>query len=281
MKIGVAEGTGTVGRHITDRIRQHGHEPVVLSWSTGVDLLTGDGLAAALDGVDGVIDVVNTAALSARASKRFFGTNTATLLTAEAAAGVRHHVALSIVNAARVAAGYYAGKALQEDRVERGPVPWTILRSTQFHEFAAQTLGRQSRGKLAPDRGGGGRGPARRAGSRRTARRRARPGRPRRGTPRRHGARLRPGHALPHPGHPDPAARRDGIGDARRRPVAVSGHRTRRRVLPAVARPRGPRPKSPVTFGTRSGNVDKSALDTACFIVCADGFVSQDGPVSQ
>lgn len=149
MKIGVAGGTGTVGRHVTARLRQLGHEPVVLSRSAGVDLLTANGLATLLDGVDGVIDVVNTPALSAKASRRFFGATTATLLAAEADADVRHHVALSIVNATRVAAGYYAGKALQEDRVKRGAVPWTILRATQFHEFAAQTLGRRPRGRLA------------------------------------------------------------------------------------------------------------------------------------
>ena len=149
MRIGVAGGTGTVGRHVTDLVRQHGHEPVVLCRSTGVDLLTGAGLSAALQGVDGVVDVANTSALSAKASKAFFGTSTATLLGAEADAGVRHHVTLSIVNAAKVAAGYYAGKSLQEERVTRGAVPWTILRATQFHEFAAQTLGQGSRGFVA------------------------------------------------------------------------------------------------------------------------------------
>lgn len=149
MKIGVAGGTGTVGRHVTALARQNGHEPVVIGRSTGVDLLTGAGLSAALEGVDAVIDVVNTSTLSARASKKFFGTTTAILLKAEADAGVRHHVALSIVNAATVSAGYYAGKSLQEERVKRAPVPWTLLRATQFHEFAAQTLGRASRGVVA------------------------------------------------------------------------------------------------------------------------------------
>lgn len=149
MRIAVAGGTGIVGRHLTDLATRAGLEPVVIARSTGIDLLTGAGLPAALDGVDAVIDVVNAPALSAKASRRFFGTTTATLLNAEADAGVRHHLALSIVNAATVSAGYYAGKALQEDRVMRGAVPWTLLRATQFHEFAAQTLGRGSRGAVA------------------------------------------------------------------------------------------------------------------------------------
>ena len=149
MRIAIAGGTGTVGRHVTELVGRHGHEPVVLARSTGFDLLTGAGLSEALDGVDRVIDVVNTSTLSARASTRFFGTTTANLLRAEADAGVRHHVSLSIVNASTVSAGYYAGKARQEETVKRGAVPWTVLRATQFHEFAAQTLGRASRGFLA------------------------------------------------------------------------------------------------------------------------------------
>jgi uncharacterized protein YbjT (DUF2867 family) len=149
VRIGVAGGTGTVGHHVTDLVRERGHDAVVLTRSTGLDLLTGTGLAAALDGVDGVVDVANTATLSAKASKRFFGGTTATLLNAEADAGVPHHVALSVVNSGRVAAGYYAGKALQEEKVAHGAVPWSILRSTQFHEFAAQTLARGSRGVIA------------------------------------------------------------------------------------------------------------------------------------
>ncbi|WP_104162737.1 SDR family oxidoreductase [Cryobacterium sp. N22] len=146
MKIAIAGGTGTVGRHITELLTGHGHEPVVIARSTGFDVLTGAGLSSALEGVDGLIDVLNTSTLSAKASTRFFGTTTAALLKAEAAAGVRHHVALSIVNAHAVSAGYYAGKDGQEEAVKRGAVPWTILRATQFHEFAAQTLGRSTRG---------------------------------------------------------------------------------------------------------------------------------------
>jgi len=149
VKIAVAGGTGTVGRHVTELVRRLGHENVVLARSTGFDLQTGAGLPAALAGVDAVIDVVSISTLSAAASSRFFGATTTNLLREGAAAGVRHHVSLSIVNASRVSAGYYAGKTVQEDTVAAGVVPWTILRATQFHEFAAQTLQRTARAGLA------------------------------------------------------------------------------------------------------------------------------------
>ena len=138
MKIAVAGGTGTVGRHVVDVVRERGDEPVVLARSTGVDLVTGAGLAGALDGVETVIDVASVQTLSDAASRDFFGAVTRTLLAAEVAAGVRHHVALSIVGVDDAPHGYYAGKVLQEQLVEAGPVPWTILRATQFHEFAGQ-----------------------------------------------------------------------------------------------------------------------------------------------
>jgi uncharacterized protein YbjT (DUF2867 family) len=149
VRIGIAGGTGTVGRHVTDLVRENGHEPVVLARSTGFDLTSAVGLADALDGIDGMIDVLSTPTLSAKKSRKFFGTTTAALLGAEVDAGVRHHVVLSIVNAGKVAAGYYAGKAAQEHSVMRGAVPWSILRVTQFHEFSAQTLARSSKGRLA------------------------------------------------------------------------------------------------------------------------------------
>jgi uncharacterized protein YbjT (DUF2867 family) len=142
VKIAVAGGTGTVGRYVTELVTRLGHDPVVLTRSSGVDLVAGTGLPAALEGVEVVIDVVNTATLSASASTRFFGATTANLLAEGKRAGVRHHLALSIVNAPRVAAGYYAGKVLQETRIRQGALPFTILRATQFHEFAAQALQR-------------------------------------------------------------------------------------------------------------------------------------------
>jgi uncharacterized protein YbjT (DUF2867 family) len=147
MRIAVAGGTGTVGRHVVDVVHETGHEPVVLTRSTGVDLVTGVGLADALAGVDVVIDVSSTLTMSAAASRAFFGSVTRNLLAAEAAAGVAHHVALSIVGSDAAPYGYYAGKVLQEQLIEDGPVPWTILRATQFHEFASQL---HSRMRLGP-----------------------------------------------------------------------------------------------------------------------------------
>ena len=139
-RLAVAGGTGLTGRLVTDAARAAGWEPVVLARSTGVDLMTGAGLEAALSGVDAVIDVINVATQRRRTAVEFFGTATTTLLRAEERAGVRHHVTLSIVGIDRVDTGYYAGKLRQEEVVARGEVPWTILRSTQFHEFAGMLL---------------------------------------------------------------------------------------------------------------------------------------------
>lgn len=136
MKIAVAGGIGTVGRHVVDVAGERGHEVVVLSRGHGVDLLTGVGLDAALEGGDVVIDTSNVQTVSAGKSVEFFTATTRGLLTGEEHAGIRHHVALSIVGVDRAAEGYYAGKLAQERAIEAGEVPWTILRATQFHEFA-------------------------------------------------------------------------------------------------------------------------------------------------
>lgn len=141
MKIAVAGGTGTVGRHVVDVVRERGHEAVVLSRSHGVDLVSGSGAAEALQGVAAVVDVTSTRTMSAKASTEFFTTVTRRLLASEQAAGVGHHLALSIVGVDRAPHGYYAGKVAQERLVEGGAVPWTILRATQFHEFASQIYG--------------------------------------------------------------------------------------------------------------------------------------------
>ena len=148
MKIAVAGGTGTVGAHIVDSLRTRGHEPVVLARSTGIDLLDGAGLAAALDGVEVVIDASGTSARSAAESIAFFSRTTTTLLAAETAAGIGHHVALSIVSMERSPNPYYAGKLAQEALIEQSPVPWTILRATQFHEFAKQMFATAKVGPL-------------------------------------------------------------------------------------------------------------------------------------
>lgn len=159
MKIAVAGGTGTVGAHVVRLAEEQGHEVVVLSRSNGIDLLdaaddasAGRTLATRLAGVDAVIDVTSTTTQSGAASRSFFGSVTRALLEAERTAAVGHHVALSIVGVDRAPVGYYAGKALQEQLVEQGIVPFTLLRATQFHEFARQMHERLSIGPvvLAP-----------------------------------------------------------------------------------------------------------------------------------
>jgi uncharacterized protein YbjT (DUF2867 family) len=144
MKIAIAGGTGAVGRHVVTAAQAAGHQPLVLSRSTGADLLTAVGLAERLDGVDAVIDVSGVAAASAKAAIRFFGTVTDNLIAAERAAGVPHHVALSIIGAVKANAGYYAGKAVQEQKVVNSGTGWSMLRASQFHEYVKQTVERET-----------------------------------------------------------------------------------------------------------------------------------------
>lgn len=138
MRIAVAGGTGTVGREVVARARARGHEVTVIARSSGVDLRTGGGLDAAMAGADAVVDVVSVGTLSAAESTEFFRAAGETLLAAAARAGVPHAVLLSIVGIDRNPHGYYAGKVAQEQVYTGGPVPWTIVRATQFHEFAGQ-----------------------------------------------------------------------------------------------------------------------------------------------
>jgi uncharacterized protein YbjT (DUF2867 family) len=142
MRIAVAGGTGAVGSLLTQTLAAAGHDVVVLARATGVDLLTGQGLEHSLDGVEAVVDVLSTAASTAAAATEFFTTTTRHLLDAGYAAGVRHHLLLSIVGIDQVPFGYYVGKVAQEHAVEDGKVPFTILRATQFHEFAQQMVQR-------------------------------------------------------------------------------------------------------------------------------------------
>jgi uncharacterized protein YbjT (DUF2867 family) len=138
VRIAVAGGTGLVGRVVVARLAAAGHEPVVLARSQGVDLVAGTGLD--LVGVGAVIDATNVVTRKRATSEAFFGAVTRNLLEAERAQGTGHHVALSIVGCDRVDLGYYYGKRTQEDLVQAGGVPFTILRTTQFHEFAGQLL---------------------------------------------------------------------------------------------------------------------------------------------
>ncbi|WP_431280254.1 SDR family oxidoreductase [Leifsonia poae] len=147
MRIAVAGGTGAVGRHVVEALREATHDPVVLSRSTGTDLLTGVGLVSSLRGAAAVIDVSGTNSTSTAESVRFFGTVTTNLLEAEREVGVPHHIALSVIGARRVNSNYYAGKTVQEEILESSPGGWSLLRTTQFHEFAVQLL---EHGKLGP-----------------------------------------------------------------------------------------------------------------------------------
>ena len=135
LTLAVAGGTGTVGSHVVRIAGERGHAVRILSRSTGADLRAGTGIDLA--GADAVIDTSGAFAVSAQRSVEWFEAVTRNLLAAEQAAGVGHHIALSIVGAARAPSGYYAGKAAQERAVAEGAVPWTVLRATQFFEFAS------------------------------------------------------------------------------------------------------------------------------------------------
>jgi len=138
MRIAVAGATGVIGRKLVEALERRGIESVPLSRSTGVDVERGTGVDDALAGVDAVIDVLSTPSQSVARATRFFRTTTERLLAAERRAGVGHHIALSIVGVDDHPMGYYAGKRAQEAAITAGGTPWTILRATQFHEFAEQ-----------------------------------------------------------------------------------------------------------------------------------------------
>ena len=137
MKIVVIGGSGLIGSKLVDKLRTGGHEPLAASPDSGVNVLTGEGLAEALAGAQVVVDVANAPAWDDAAVLDFFQTASRNLLAAETAAGVGHHVTLSVVGADRLAAesGYMRAKIAQEELVKAGPVPYTIVRATQFFEF--------------------------------------------------------------------------------------------------------------------------------------------------
>ena len=137
MKIVVIGGTGLIGSKLVEKLRQDGHEPLAAAPETGVDLITGEGLAEALDRAQVVVDVANAPAWDDAAVLDFFQTSSRNLLAAETAAGVGHHVTLSVVGADRLAvqSGYMRAKIAQEELVKAGPIPYTIVRATQFFEF--------------------------------------------------------------------------------------------------------------------------------------------------
>jgi len=143
MRIAIAGGTGRIGRLTSAVLESAGHQTVPFGRGAGVDAYAGRGLHDALRGADALIDVTNTPATDQAEIVDFFGTVTRNLLAAEERAGVRHHVLLSIVGIDRnQRAPHYAGKREQERLVESGPVPWSIVRATQFHDYPAMVAGR-------------------------------------------------------------------------------------------------------------------------------------------
>jgi uncharacterized protein YbjT (DUF2867 family) len=136
MKIVVIGGTGRIGSNVVNILREHGHEAVPGSPSLGINSITGEGLAEAMEGTAVVVDVSNSPSFEPAAVMEFFTTSTSNLLAEEAAAGVGHHVALSIVGIDRSPEnGYFKAKIAQEKLIEAGPVPYSIVRATQFLEF--------------------------------------------------------------------------------------------------------------------------------------------------
>jgi uncharacterized protein YbjT (DUF2867 family) len=136
MKIVVIGGTGLIGSKTIPILRQGGHEAIAASPNTGVNTITGEGLKEAMAGTQVVIDLANSPSFEDRAVLEFFETSGRNLLAAEAAAGVRHHVALSIVGTDRSPdSGYFRAKVAQEKLIEKSGIPYTIIRSTQFLEF--------------------------------------------------------------------------------------------------------------------------------------------------
>jgi uncharacterized protein YbjT (DUF2867 family) len=136
MKIVVIGGTGLIGTKLVKNLRQRGHEVVAASPSSGVNTLTGEGLAEALTGAQVVIDVANSPSFEDKAVLEFFETSGRNLLAAETVAGVRHHVALSVVGTDRLlASGYFRAKMAQENLIKASSIPYSIVRATQFFEF--------------------------------------------------------------------------------------------------------------------------------------------------
>jgi uncharacterized protein YbjT (DUF2867 family) len=136
MKIVVIGGTGLIGSRLVNKLRAQGHEVMAASPNTGVNTLTGEGLAEALKGASVVVDVSNSPNWEDSAVMNFFVTSTSNLLKEEAAAGVKHHVALSVVGTQRLAeSGYFRAKIAQEKLIKESKIPYTIVQATQFFEF--------------------------------------------------------------------------------------------------------------------------------------------------
>src|SRR6202046_1853850 len=146
-KIAVAGATGRVGHHVVDVLTERGYEVVPMSRSHGVDVITGDGLAAALDGVDCIIDTATGPSAEQQPATEFFTTAARNLQQAGQQAGVGELVVVSIIGTDRFTGGYGAAKVAHEQAALAGPVPARILRAAQFHEVVAQLVGLGTRGE--------------------------------------------------------------------------------------------------------------------------------------
>ncbi len=136
MKVVVIGGTGRIGSKVVNKLREHGHEAIAASPKSGVNTVTGEGLAEVLKGASVVVDVSDSPDWDDAAVLKFFETSTRNLLTYEAAAGVGHHVALSVVGTDRLAeSGYFRGKIAQEKLIKVSSIPYSIVHATQFFEF--------------------------------------------------------------------------------------------------------------------------------------------------
>jgi uncharacterized protein YbjT (DUF2867 family) len=136
MKIVVIGGTGLIGSRLVNKLREHGHEAIAAAPNTGVNTLTGEGLAEVLKDASVVVDVSNSPSWEVAAVLKFFETSTRNLLTYEAAAGVRHHVALSVVGTDQLSeSGYFRAKIAQEELIKASLIPYSIVQATQFFEF--------------------------------------------------------------------------------------------------------------------------------------------------
>ena len=139
MKIVVIGGSGLIGSKLVTKLREQGHDALAASPNSGVNTLSGEGLAEALKGASVVVDVTNSPSWEDSAVLKFFETSTRNLLSYEAAAGVRHHVALSVVGSERMPeSGYFRAKIAQEKLIKESSVPYSIVRATQFFEFVKE-----------------------------------------------------------------------------------------------------------------------------------------------
>jgi uncharacterized protein YbjT (DUF2867 family) len=154
MKLVIIGGTGLIGSRLVARLREHGHDAVPASPDTGVNTLTGQGLADVLHGASVVVDVSNSPSFEDAAVMDFFATSTANLLQAAAAAGVTHYVALSVVGTERLSeSGYFRAKIAQERLIKASGIPYSIVHATQFFEFARNIAAAATSGnivRLAP-----------------------------------------------------------------------------------------------------------------------------------